>query len=172
MFFVRTVSKDDLAAVSTLLSETWHDTYDGIYGRGKVAEITASWHSIDTLEDQLERPHSEFIVADDGTRLGGVAFAAMSEQASSDQAKVAMLHQLYVHPDCQGQGIGLDLLEEISNALSDASILKLEVDPANTKAVAFYEAAGFAKTVETQDCGGNSGIPADVYELQLTRAGS
>ncbi len=35
--------------------ETWHATYDGIYGWQRVAEITNAWHSLENLQAQLER---------------------------------------------------------------------------------------------------------------------
>ena len=38
--FVRTASERDLAAVRALLVETWHATYDAIYGGKRVTEIT------------------------------------------------------------------------------------------------------------------------------------
>jgi hypothetical protein len=31
--FIRTAGERDLDEIRTLLVETWHDTYDGIYGR-------------------------------------------------------------------------------------------------------------------------------------------
>ncbi|AXS41803.1 N-acetyltransferase [Breoghania sp. L-A4] len=163
MFFVRTAGKQDLEAILALLSETWHDTYDAIYGPDRVAEITASWHSRQSLEAKLTQLASEFIVADDGTRIGGVAFAAWSDQ----QTKRVTLHQLYVHPDCQGQRIGAALLGEIIDAFPDANALRLEVEPANEKAIGFYRAHGFEKVGETKDCGGRTGIPAAIYERPL-----
>ncbi|PTW59669.1 ribosomal protein S18 acetylase RimI-like enzyme [Breoghania corrubedonensis] len=166
MFFIRTAGKQDLEKISALLAETWHDTYDRIYGPDKVADITAAWHSVEALKTQLARPGSEFIVADDGERIGGVAFAAMADA----KAKTVMLHQLYVRPGCQGQGTGAMLLAEIVEAFPDASTLRIEVEPANEKAVSFYEAKGFEKVGETSDCGvtGNkSGIPAAIYERPL-----
>ncbi|MBP0617099.1 GNAT family N-acetyltransferase [Jiella mangrovi] len=163
-FFVRTASRADLEAISALLTETWHDTYDAIYGSQKVSEITASWHSITALEPRLTRPQSEFIVADDGVRLGGMAFAASSDA----EKKLFMLHQLYVRPDCQGQGVGTDLLEEIVQAFPGAERLRLEVEEANGKAVGFYRAHGFVAVGQTQNCGAaESGIPAAIYERPL-----
>ncbi|MBO0663741.1 GNAT family N-acetyltransferase [Jiella sp. MQZ9-1] len=162
-FFVRSAGKRDLNAISALLCAAWHDTYDGIYGPQKVAEITASWHSVPALQTRLTRPESEFIVADDGSRLGGMAFAASSDR----EKKLVLLHQLYVHPNCQGQGIGTALLEEILDAFPDATRLRLEVEAANAKAIAFYQAKGFVKVAETADCGPGSGMPAAVYERPL-----
>lgn len=163
MFFVRTAGKQDLEAISALLSDTWHDTYDRIYGTDKVSEITASWHSRQALERNLAQLTSEFIVADDGTRIGGVAFASWSDPES----KQVTLHQLYVHPACQGQRIGAALLDEIIDAFPDANTLRLEVEPANEKAIGFYRANGFEKVGETADCGGRTGIPAAIYERSL-----
>lgn len=136
--FVRTAGERDLVAVRALLVETWHATYDAVYGAAKVTEITDDWHSIVSLRSRLTRPNSEFLVADDGKRIGGMAFAA----ATAD-AKVIMLNQLYVHPDCQRRGIGQALLEEIEASFPEARTLRVEVEEANGGAIAFYRSAGF-----------------------------
>ncbi|MER9606710.1 GNAT family N-acetyltransferase [Mesorhizobium sp. M0243] len=136
--FVRTAGERDLAAVRTLLVETWHATYDAIYGAAKVAEITDEWHSIASLRSRLTRPNSEFLVADDGKRIGGMAFAA----ATAD-AKIILLNQLYVHPDCQRRGIGQALLDEVEASFPEARTLRVEVEEANAGAIAFYWSKGF-----------------------------
>ncbi|WP_024585369.1 GNAT family N-acetyltransferase [Aliihoeflea sp. 2WW] len=161
--FVRTVSKRDLKAVQALLAETWHATYDSIYGEARVNEIIAEWHSMAALEAQLESPLSEFLVADDGTQIGGVVYAT-----AIDEGKTVMLHQLYVRPDSQGRGIGGLLLDEIEGCFPDADKVRLEVEEANAKAVTFYLAQGFAKVGQTPSCGRpDSGIPADIYERPI-----
>ena len=91
--FVRTASERDLQAVRALLVETWHATYDSIYGADRVARITDDWHSIASLKARLVRLNSEFLVADDGKRIGGMAYAA----ATNDPA-IVTLNQLYVRP--------------------------------------------------------------------------
>jgi len=160
--FVRTASERDLAAIRTLLVETWHATYDAIYGARRVSEITDDWHSIASLKARLNRPNSEFLVADDGKRIGGMAYAS----ATTDP-KVILLNQLYVRPDCQRQGIGQSLLDEIEASFPEARTLRLEVEEANAPAIGFYEANGFRPAGRTVDCGGGSGIPALVLEKQL-----
>ncbi|MER8462593.1 GNAT family N-acetyltransferase [Mesorhizobium sp. M1396] len=136
--FIRTAGERDLAAVRTLLVETWHATYDALYGAAKVTEITDEWHSIASLRSRLTRPNSEFLVADDGKRIGGMAFAA----ATAD-AKVILLNQLYVHPDCQRRGIGQALLDEVEASIPEARTLRVEVEEANAGAIAFYRSKGF-----------------------------
>jgi ribosomal protein S18 acetylase RimI-like enzyme len=160
--FVRTASERDLVAVRALLVETWHATYDAIYGAERVAAITDDCHSIASLKARLTRPNSEFLVADDGNRLGGMAFAV----ATADP-KIVRLNQLYVHPACQRQGIGQLLLAEVEASFPEMRTLRLEVEPANAVAIAFYEANGFRPAGRTANCGGNSGLPALIMEKRL-----
>ena len=161
--FVRTAGERDVAAVRALLVETWHATYDGIYGAERVTGITDEWHSLASLKAQLEKPYSEFLVADDGSEIGGMAFAT-----SGADGKAVSLHQLYVRPGCQGRGIGGMLLDEIIDSFHDAELIRLEVEAANGKAIEFYASQGFLQTGQTANCGKEkSGIPALVFERSL-----
>ena len=157
--WVRTASLDDLAVISAMLSETWHDTYDGIYGREKVAELTKAWHSVDALKSRLTKPRSDFIVVDDGAEIGGMAYVSQVDGETS------MLHQLYVRPGQQGQGLGEKLLIEAEACFPDVRKIRLEVEEANNRAVKFYERNGFRMVGTTPDCGvKGSGIPAVIME--------
>jgi ribosomal protein S18 acetylase RimI-like enzyme len=162
--FVRTASERDLSAIRALMIETWHATYDAIYGPERVAEITDEWHSVAALKARLTRPSSEFLVADDGKEIAGMAFAASS---TTDSATL-VLHQLYVRPSRHGQGIGGMLIKEIEGCFPAARKIRLEVEEANVPAVRFYQAHGFVETGRTANCGAEqSGIPALVYEKSL-----
>ncbi len=136
--FVRTASERDLPAIRALLVATWHDAYDAIYGAAKVTEITDNWHSLPSLRARLTAPRSEFLVADDGKQLGGVAFAHADE--SGDEVT---LRQLYVLPGLQGRGIGGLLMDEIEESFPEAKRFVLEVEEANAQAVRFYASRGF-----------------------------
>ncbi len=161
--FVRTAAPSDLPAIRALLVETWHATYDAVYGVEKVTAITDDWHSIAALTARLERLDAEFVVADDGAEIAGMAFAS----AAAD-GKTVTLSQLYVRPGRQGQGIGGLLLDEIIDSFPDAAVVRLEVEPANGRAVAFYRAQGFVEAGRTENCGRDqSGIPALVMERAL-----
>ena len=157
--YIRTANERDLPAIQKLLRTTWHATYDAIYGVEQVNAITKDWHSLVNLKASLDRPYSEFIVAEGSAGIVGIA------SASQFDANYAMLHQLYVLPEAQGQGIGGELLQEIAEAFPDAKAIRLEVDATNHKAVRFYEAAGFTRREETEKCGKpGSGIAALIME--------
>lgn len=144
--FVRTASERDLTAIRALLVETWHATYDALYGVAKVTEITDAWHSLEALKRRLATPRSEFLVADDGKTVGGMAFA----QADQD-GKAVDIRQLYVLPAFQGRGIGGLLMDEIEDSFPEARSFRLEVESANPRAVRFYELRGYI------DAGSSSG---------------
>ncbi|MBU4528514.1 MAG: GNAT family N-acetyltransferase [Hoeflea sp.] len=163
MFFVRSASVRDIPAIRDVLAETWRATYAPFYGAAKVEEIIADWHSEAAIKASLERPLSEFLVADDGKTIAGVAFASYAADT-----KAVSLHQLYVRPACQGLGVGRDLFAEIETCFPDARSLTLEVDPGNEPAIAFYQAHGMAETGRTDNCGkGQSGIPALILSKPL-----
>ncbi len=140
--FVRTASERDLQAVHDLLVETWHDTYDAIYGVDGVAAISDRWHSVDWLRQMLRRVRSEFIVADTGSELAGMAYAVRDENESD----LVELQELDVRPTMQGRGVGGMLLEEIQASFFECGRMRLEVEERNDRAVAFYEADGFVRT--------------------------
>lgn len=137
--FIRTAGERDLAGISALLAETWHATYDPIYGAAGVDEISRRWHSVDWLRQMLRRDRSEFIVADTGAGLAGVAYAVINEK----RRDVVELHELDVRPAMQGRGVGGLLLEEIIGSFYESRLMRLDVEEKNHRAVAFYEAADF-----------------------------
>ncbi|WP_018239440.1 GNAT family N-acetyltransferase [Ensifer sp. BR816] len=164
MFFVRTASERDLEKVRALLAETWHATYDTFYGAEKVEELTANWHSMNALRARLQRKNAEFVVADNGGEIAGMGFAAMSDTLK----KTVILHQLYVLPKYQRQGIGRDMFAELETCFPDAERMRLEVEPENLRALAFYHAHGFSEVGRTGNCGDEqSGIPALILEKRL-----
>jgi ribosomal protein S18 acetylase RimI-like enzyme len=160
--FIRTANERDLPIIQNLLRTCWHATYDGIYGVDQVRAITRDWHSLDKLKNNLDQPYSEFILSEGAKGIAGMAYA---KQANPE---FVMLHQLYVLPQYQGQGIGRELLAEIEAAFPDAKAIRLEVEAANFGAVRFYEKCGFTGDSETENCGElTSGIRALVMRKPL-----
>ena len=165
VFFIRTASERDIEPVRTLLMKTWHATYDPIYGTDKVNDMIALWHTPQALKERVEKKGGEFLVADDGKLIGGMAYAVMS----ATMAKTALLYQLYVDPQFQRQGVGRDLFAEVETCFPDAEIMRLEVEPKNTVAIAFYEGVGFSEVDRIERMAGIEGMPGIVMEKSLRR---
>ena len=142
MFFLRSVHEGDLPAIQRLLRETWHATYDSLIGPQEVERMTAKWHSLDNLRRMLERKSSEFILADDGESIAGVAYAAL------DGPDMIDLKLLYVLPAHQRQGIGRDLFAEIETCFDGARRLRVAVHRDNRDGIAFYQAHGLTRLEE------------------------
>lgn len=164
MYFVRTAGEQDLGKIRDLLVETWHAAYDRHYGVTKVNELVELLLASEKLKARLRKPSSEFLVADNGQDIGGMGYAVMSEQMS----KTVLLHMLYVRPSLQRNGIGRDLFAELETCFPDAEVMRLDVEPENAEAIAFYETHGFIEVGRNENAGpGQSGIPALVFEKRL-----
>ena len=156
--WVRTAAKRDLVSISQLLGEVWHQTYDDLYGKAKVAEITSRWHNVEALDAKLTQPGSEFLVADNGQMIAGMAFASLIGE------RKVKLHQLYLLRGFVGKGVGHMLLSEIEESFFDVGQFILEVEEQNTAARRFYERHGYKHSATTANCGNaDSGIAALIY---------
>lgn len=168
MFFVRTATDRDLGAIHELLVAAYRSTYEPIHGAEKVSAMNVGWNAEPVLRSLIGDTAGEFLVADDGKRIGGVAYATPSRSLP----KTVMLSKLYVHPDWKRQGIGQSLLAEVETCFPTAERLRLEVDLGNADAIGFYHAHGFEVIGRTENCGvGQSGIPAHIMEKALTPYG-
>ncbi len=160
-YTIRPATAADLAAVSQLLGETWHATYDGIYGKDRVTDLTGRWHSPDNLLRGLANKNGTFLVAVLAGSLAGTASAVANEAGTHLD-----LLRLYVRPDHQGGGLGQKLLAETLARFPALRQCALEVEPANVRAIAFYQRHGFVVAGKVNDCSGSGdGIPA----LKLVR---
>jgi GNAT superfamily N-acetyltransferase len=165
VYFVRTAGVEDVEKIRDLLVETFHDTYDPFYGVDQVKRMVSGWHSPAAIKGRIGKKDGEFLVADDGRRIGGMAFAAIYPK----MAKTVMLHQLYVRPGAQNEGVGRDLFAELETCFPDAEIMRTEVALPNVRAISFYTRLGFAEVDRMEEWGApNSGLPAVILEKRLT----
>ena len=164
VFFVRTAAEGDVEKIRDLLKETFHATYDPFYGPERVTQLVNSWHSPAAIRARIVRKDGEFLVADNGTELAGLGYAAMYPKME----KTVMLHQLYVRPSCQGEGVGRDIFAELETCFPYAEVMRTEVALENERAVSFYQRLGFSEVDRMEEWGGpNSGLPAVVLEKPL-----
>jgi GNAT superfamily N-acetyltransferase len=145
---IRPARRDELSAVRAVLVETWHDTYDAIFGVARVREITDDWHSLDNLARGLNREDHAFLVADAGGAIEGTASATFGGD------KLIALNRLYVRPARQGTGLGTALLDACVAHFPQGRLMRLEVETGNRKGRAFYARRGFAETPVRTAVGG------------------
>jgi len=144
--FIRTAVTDDVVGIRELLVQTWHDTYDDLYGVEKVTALTDTWHASRALAAQIARNDASFLVALLNGGIIGHAFAL-------ERDNVALLHRLYVLPPFQRQGIGEMLLTKVVKRFPSATRMRLTVEGRNVKGVSFYKRHGFVVRDETTDDG-------------------
>ena len=160
-FAIRHAVEADLAAVQDCLVETWHATYDPIFGVAEVTETSGRWHAIEVLRAQLTEPDSAFLVAEAAMAIIGTALA---RQTAPSHVK---LGRLYVRPRHQGRGIGKALLAAAIAQFTEVTRIELEVEPRNMAAIKFYEARGFALKSTQDSCGGDPAHSSVVYEKRM-----
>jgi ribosomal protein S18 acetylase RimI-like enzyme len=158
---IRPVTTSDVPSVRAALIETWHATYDGLYGRDKVIDITTRWHNLLALVAQVDQSESAFLLAEDSGAICASSFASLVSPG------VVHLYRLYVRPAAQGRHIGGRLMAETFKAFPGVRLHRLEVEPRNAPAIAFYEHNGFSRAGSIDDCGGSSGVAALILERSL-----
>lgn len=139
--WIRTASRNDINAIHDLLVETWHATLDDLVGREEVDRKIAHDYTTDMLKKMLSRPASEYVVADDGDMLHGVAYAAQG--AVKGDSEIALVLHLCVKPESRGQGIGQRLLIELEEAFPAARKIRVVLNKKDVRTQKFFEDQGY-----------------------------
>ena len=152
---VRPAALADIPALREMLVATWHATYDATLGVEKVNEIAATWHSLEKLTSELAEAGANpagnaFLVAEQDGALAGTASV---HRAACGPVQLA---RIYVAPGAQGGGIGKALLGAAMAHFPGAPSVRLEVEPRNEKAIAFYARHGFRTVASGSACGGDT----------------
>jgi N-acetylglutamate synthase-like GNAT family acetyltransferase len=145
VFFIRSAGEADFKQVATLL--------------------TGALLPVPVLKTLLARPDSEFVVADDGKRVGGMAYAAMDR----DEGEVVVLHQIVVDPALKGQGIGRDLFAEIETCFPAAKRMRVEIAAGDENTIRFFNGLGFSEIGWTKSGSEpGSGVETLIFEKELS----
>jgi len=137
----------DVEAVSRLLTQTWHHTYDALMGAEAVTRMSEAWHRPAVLANQLSRTRSAFLVAEAGSQIIGHAYARLTSPAT------LFLARLYVHPAHQRAGVGTELLTHLLPLFPRARRIELSVVKQNLAAVEFYRRYEFEVISESVEDG-------------------
>jgi ribosomal protein S18 acetylase RimI-like enzyme len=135
---VRLATEGDARAIAEVQVASWQAAYRGLMPDARLDAFTVEarapvWARI------LEKRESRTTVC---VRDHVVAFCSTGE--SRDTPGQGEIWALYAHPEVWGTGAGRELIEEAKRELSASySHTTLWVLAGNTRAIRFYEAAGF-----------------------------
>lgn len=132
-------TKAQLAIVKDLAYKIWPTAYGEILSETQLTYMLAKFYSLEALTEQLEQRKHIFLLAEDDGKI--VGFASYELNIANDKTKI---HKIYVLPETQGKGIGIQLINEIKKRAQEAKnkILFLNVNRFN-KAQYFYKKLGF-----------------------------
>lgn len=159
--WLRTASERDLTAVAALLVENFNQQGEMDEDQ-RQAGLAAILESVEGMRKRLEKPQAEFLVADDGSEIGGMAFAAV------DDGQTISLYRLAVGPARRRSGLGTSMLHEIEHCFPGAEAIRVEVQETDEAAIGFYSGNGFttaARVVTARE--GGAPAPALIMEKRL-----
>ncbi|WP_192247376.1 GNAT family N-acetyltransferase [Mesorhizobium silamurunense] len=165
MVQIRAMAKEDLAAVSRLLGQSWRRTYAPIMGEENTARLSDEKHAPEKLAAELEDDNKMSFVAErtDGS-IAGYAMAAMDEKGD------VVLDRLHIEPEEFGSGLAVDLLHAVLAAHAGIPSIALEVIEGNDRAVAFYRKHGFEVAERRPAAHGVGGHASLIMRRLLPRA--
>lgn len=152
MIDFKKASPDDLKIIQEIAVATWPATFGGLMSDDQITYMLQLNYNQEPLKEQiLEKGHQFFLVEKDSRRIGFFSY-----EINYNSQRELMIHKIYLLPESQGDGIGLRIL----NSLSDTAIdhnnhrLRLRVFHKNEIAIGFYEKFGFKSIgIEKQDIG-------------------
>lgn len=153
---VRRGTREDAEAVAEFLSTVWMEVYEPIYGSEHTRLISSKWHGVDILRQQILDPKFLFLVAEapDSTGIAGHALAHSGKTG-------IVLHRLYCHRKFRNCGLGSAILDTVLAHMT-GKVITVEVEQANTQAIAFYRRKGFVHHKTFDD----EGYSIDVLTLK------
>ena len=141
---IRRAEVTDLSKVETVARATWPVAYAGIIPDEVQRRLLDSWYSLESLSRALAAQGSSFFVAESSGDVIGFA------QFVRRPGESVELTRIYVLPDRQRSGIGMQLLNAGLAEFAGESLkyLTVAVERDNGNGRRFYERAGFAEPRE------------------------
>lgn len=160
MLQIHNATVDDVAAIQTLLRETWQDTYSDHLSQETLDEVYKTWQSIEFLTKQIENPKIYFPLAKAADELVGLSTSYMPEDT-------IVMFRLYVSPQHQRKGIGDLLLKNVIEHFQAAKKIQLHVEVMNPKGQSFYKKHGFKEMKREEEKVVNERIEIILMEKTL-----
>ncbi len=157
-FSIRLATLADIPVICSLADRIWRTCYPGMISDEQIVYMLGWMYSPEKLGDEFARGVRYELLE---SASGPVAYLATEKQGDA-----LYLHKLYLAPELHGLGLGRDLLEHVLDLArqSQLSVVRLNVNKSNSRAIKSYERAGFSieRTI-VNDIG--SGFVMDDYVM-------
>lgn len=132
-------SKSQLSIVRDLAYKIWPTAYREILSQDQLNYMLDKFYSLESLIEQMEQRKHVFLLAEEDDKY--IGFASYELNIENHKTKI---HKIYVLPETQGKGYGVQLINEIEKRAKylQNDILFLNVNRFN-KAQQFYKKIGF-----------------------------
>ncbi len=148
---IRDANPADAEMIARIHIDTWRSTYAGMIPDHVLVGMSASGQRAQWARQLRARRGGEFALVAQDSVHGIIGFGSAGQTRGNAPYK-GEVYTLYVHPDCQGQGIGRRLLSGLFDGLRErnlnsAVVWVLAMNPARF----FYEAMGGSRSAERED---------------------
>lgn len=150
---IRPATVGDAASLADLGALVFRHTYGAVIPPAILDAYLARTFTPAALQQALQHDATSYLVATQAGRLVGYSKCAITAPPACVQgAKASELVNLYVHPACQGSGMGRQLLQQAIQvaAAQHLTTLWLCVWQANQRAIDFYQHFGFIIVGKTE----------------------
>jgi diamine N-acetyltransferase len=143
---IRPATPDDVPSLAVLGADAFVAAFGAANPAGAVEDYVAEAFSVETLESQLRDPLSQWLVAEVGEELVGMAHLAGGDLPPEVVASAPVqLSRLYTAAGLTSRGVGSMLMDAAIDAATTLGhdVMWLGVWEHNPRAVAFYRRWGF-----------------------------
>lgn len=128
----------DIPAIQQIARITWTDTYGNILSAAQLEYMLDDIYSSQSLKEQMRTNHLFFVLKENAETIGFIDVEKISEEKTK-------LHKLYLLPSEHGKGYGKQLMNfALAKAKEQhSSVLQLNVNRCNARAIGFYKSCAF-----------------------------
>ena len=142
-----------------LVKEIWPETYLSIIGEDQVRYMLATFQSLKNIQEDIQNGDRYFILYENQTPIGYTDYR--------EEPKSLYISKLYLKQSTRGKGYASQVFQWFET-LAAGKTLRLNVNKANTRAIAVYEHRGFKQVAACKNSIGQGYIMDDyVYEKDI-----
>jgi len=156
----------EVQIIQQIAYQTWPDTFKGILSTEQIEYMLNWMYNLETLKNQMLKGHVFFGVKHNDKFVGFAGVEAFKE------SKSLKLHKLYVLPDAQGLGFGLQLFQKVEEHAQSQGLTKITLNVNRFNAsLHFYTHQGMTIVKEENiDIGNGFWMEDFVLEKEIHKA--